>query len=57
MVTTKEGKYRVGVLKRETDKELELLNPDLEPEKQRIVIRRTTSRPATAAPPRCPRDW
>ena len=37
----------------ENDKELELLNPDLEPEKQRIVIRRTTSRPATAARRRC----
>ena len=38
IVQTTAGKYRTGVLKRDDDKELVLLNPDNEPDKQLITI-------------------
>jgi len=38
VIQTKEGKYRTGILRHEDDKTIELLNPDLEPEKQHIVV-------------------
>jgi len=40
-IETKEGKFRMGVLRHEDDKTIELLNPDLEPEKQHIVVEKS----------------
>ena len=41
VIQTKQGKYRTGVLRHEDDKTVELLNPDLEPEKQHIVVEKS----------------
>ncbi len=38
IIQTKEGKFRVGILKRETETEVELLNPDAEPDKQKVIV-------------------
>ncbi len=40
-IETREGKFRIGVLRHEDDKTIELLNPDLEPEKQHIVVEKS----------------
>ena len=36
-----DGKFRTGILRHEDDKTVELLNPDLEPDKQHIVVEKS----------------